>query len=140
MNDARRHICFNLGKVMRRVYSYYQSRLAPYGLTPSQYFVFAALWCEDGVTLGDLGEKVALDASTLTGIIDRMEREGFVQRRPDPEDRRAIRVFLTDKAREVGGQVEPIATELDAELRALFSKEDMETFERVLHVLAERVI
>ncbi len=138
MNDATRHICFNLGKVMRRVHGYYQTRLAPFGLTPSQYFVLGVLWHEEGITLSDLGDRVAVDASTLTGIVDRMEREGLVQRRPDPEDRRAIRVLLTDRAREIGPQVLTFADELDAELRAGVAEEDMETFERVLQKLAEK--
>lgn len=43
MYDARKHICFNLGRVMRRVYDYYEQRLSPFGITPPQYFAFNAL-------------------------------------------------------------------------------------------------
>jgi len=137
MYDARRHICFNLGRVMRRVYDYYEQPLSPFGLTPPQYFVFNALWMGDGISVGELGERVFLDSSTLTGIIDRMERSGYVERRPNPEDRRSVLVFLTAKARELGPRILEFADELDAALRQPFSQEEMDTFERVLRSLAE---
>ena len=137
MYDARKHICFNLGRVMRRVYDHYDQRLLPFGLTSPQYFVFNALWMGDGVTVGELGERVSLDSSTLTGIIDRMERNGYVERRPNPDDRRSVLVFLTTKARELGPRILEFADELDINLRQPFSQEEMDTFERVLRALAE---
>jgi len=137
MYDARKHICFNLGRVMRRVYDHYDQRLLPFGLTSPQYFVFNALWMGDGVTVGELGERVSLDSSTLTGIIDRMERNGYVERRPNPDDRRSVLVFLTSKAQELGPHILEFADELDINLRQPFSQEEMDTFERVLRALAE---
>ena len=137
MYDARKHICFNLGRVMRRVYDYYEQRLSPFGLTPPQYFVFNALWMGDGIGVGELGERVSLDSSTLTGIIDRMERSGYVERRPNPDDRRSVLVFLTAKGRELGPSILEFADELDVTLRQPFSQEEMDTFERVLRSLAE---
>ena len=139
MYDARKHICFNLGRVMRRVYDYYEQRLSDFNLTPPQYFVFNALWMGDGITIGELGERVSLDSSTLTGVIDRMERSGYVKRRPNPDDRRSVLVFLTAKARELGPRILEFADELDATLRQPFSQEEMDTFERVLRSLAEGV-
>lgn len=139
MYDARKHICFNLGRVMRRVYDYYEQRLSDFNLTPPQYFVFNALWMGDGITIGELGERVSLDSSTLTGVIDRMERSGYVERRPNPDDRRSVLVFLTAKARELGPRILEFADELDATLRQPFSQEEMDTFERVLRALAEGV-
>ena len=137
MYDARKHICFNLGRVMRRVYDYYEQRLSPFGLTSPQYFVFNALWMGDGISIGELGERVSLDTSTITGVIDRMERNGYVERRPNPDDRRSVLVFLTGKARELGPRILEFADELDANLRQPFSQEEMDAFERVLRLLAE---
>jgi len=137
MYDARKHICFNVGRVMRRVYDHYEKRLSPFNLTPPQYFVFNALWMGDGISIGELGERVSLDSSTLTGIIDRMERSGYVERQLNPQDRRSVLVFLTAKAREVGPRILKFADELDATLRHPFSQEEMDAFERVLRSLAE---
>ncbi len=137
MYDARKHICFNLGRVMRRVYDYYEKRLSPFGLTPPQYFVFNALWMGEGITVGELGDRVSLDSSTLTGIIDRMGKSGYAERKPNPDDRRSALVFLTEKARELGPRILEFADELDATLKQPFSKKDMATFERVLRAIGE---
>ena len=137
MYDARKHICFNLGCVMRHVYDYYERRLSPFDLTPPQYFVFNALWMGDGITIGELGDRVSLDSSTLTGVIDRMEKAGYVERKPNPDDRRSALVFLTEKARELGPRILQFADELDATLRQPFSQKDMATFEKVLRALGE---
>ncbi len=137
MYDARKHICFNLGRVMRRVYDYYEKRLSPFGLTPPQYFVFNALWMGEGITVGELGDRVSLDSSTLTGIIDRMEKSGYAERKPNPDDRRSALVFLTEKARELGPRILEFADELDSTLKQPFSKKDMATFERVLRAIGE---
>ncbi len=135
MYDAREHICFNLGRTMRRINEYYEHRLSPFGMTASQYFVFNALWMGDGVSIGELGERVYLDSSTLTGVVDRLERNGYVERRPNPEDRRSVLVFLTEKGRRLGPRILDFAYELDAALRGSFPVADMETFERVLQDL-----
>lgn len=137
MYDATKHICFNLGRVVRRVYDHYEKRLAPFSLTSPQYFVFNALWMGDGISVGELGERVSLDSSTLTGIIDRLEKSGYVERKTNPDDRRSVLIFLTDKAREVGPKILDFADELDSKLRQLSSTDDMATFERVLRALGE---
>jgi len=137
MYDARKHICFNLRRVMRLLYDYYERRLSPFDLTPPQYFVFNALWMGDGITIGELGARVSLDSSTLTGIIDRMEKSGYIERKPNPNDRRSVLVFLTERARGLGPHILDFADELDATLKQPFSKKDMATFERVLRAIGE---
>jgi len=136
--DATKHICFNIGRVMRRVYDHYEQRLAEFHLTPPQYFVFNALCMGDGITAGELGERVHLDGSTLTGILDRMERSGYVERRPNPADRRSVLINLTGKGHEVAPRILEFADELDAKLREPFSSREIEIFECVLKAIAER--
>jgi DNA-binding MarR family transcriptional regulator len=137
MYDAREHICFNVGRVMRKVYEHYESRLAPFNLTTPQYMVFNALWMGDGITIGELGQRVSLDGSTITGILDRMEKNGYVERRPNAEDRRSALVYLTKQGQDVGPKIIKFADELDESIRKRFSTKEMAVFERVLHDLAE---
>jgi DNA-binding MarR family transcriptional regulator len=132
------HICFNLGRVRRRLNDYYERKLSAFGLTVPQFFVFNALWKRDGIEIGELGNYVYLDSSTLTGIIDRMERDGYVVRRPNPKDRRAVFLFLTDKARQMGPTIMEFADELDSKLRRSFPADDVKTFEDILKSLAEK--
>jgi MarR family transcriptional regulator, organic hydroperoxide resistance regulator len=140
MYDARAHICFNLGRVVRKINAYYEERLAPFGLTPSQYLIFNILWAQDGIGLGEIGERATLDAATLTGIIDRMEKSGYAERRPNPDDRRSVLVFLTPKARKIGPEILKFATELDNTLRNSSTPEEMVVFESILKSLASAAI
>ncbi len=140
MYDARKHICFNMGRAMRRIQAYYEARLAPFGLTPTQFLIFSVLWMEDGIGIGQIGERVTLDNATLTGIIDRMEKSNYVERRPNPEDRRSMLVFLTPKAREIGPRILVFADELDNTLKKGFTPAEMRSFDRVLKSLADATI
>ncbi len=54
-----------------------------------------SLWREDGLKVIDLGRRAGLEPSTMTGLLDRMERDGLVERRTDPADRRVLKIFLT---------------------------------------------
>ena len=137
MSDPSKQLCFKLGRVVRKVQQYYEARLSPFGITVSQFFVLDALWSSDGITIGELGEKVALDTSTLTGILDRLERNGLAERHQNPVDRRSILVTLTDHARELEVQMMPIVDELDVSLRHPFSAADMSVFERLLDSVTE---
>ena len=135
MSDPSTQLCFKLGRVVRRVQQYYEARLSPFGITVSQFFVLDALWSGDGITIGELGEKVALDTSTLTGILDRLERSRFAERHRNPADRRSMLVTLTARARDLEAQVMPIVDELDVSLRHPFSSADLSVFERLLDSL-----
>ncbi|MHC1742790.1 MAG: MarR family winged helix-turn-helix transcriptional regulator [Syntrophobacteraceae bacterium] len=90
-------ICFRLGAVSRKITRHYKDGIAPLGLTHGQFFMLIALLEEDGVQPSQLADKTALDRPTVTGLLDRLERDGWVVRRLDPNDRRTLRVHLTPK-------------------------------------------
>ena len=94
-------LCFavySAGFAFNRVYRKLLARLA---LTYPQFLVMAALWGEDGVAVGALGEKLALDTSTLTPLLKRLEGMGLVHRRRSPQDERRVIVSLTPKGFEL---------------------------------------
>lgn len=134
-SGPERYICFKLSKVMRKIQRYYEVALAPYEITPVQFYVLNALFETDGQKFKDLAESVSMDGSTLTGILDRMERGGFVERRQDPEDRRSLLVYLTGKAVRLGPEMVESAARLDREIKAQFSKEEFAAFSQVLNSL-----
>src|SRR5476649_1173813 len=65
------------------------------GLTPSQFDVITALGETNGMNCGDLGERALITKGTLTGVLDRLEQKGLVQREESPGVRRSIIVHLT---------------------------------------------
>ena len=97
--DLDELLCFavhSTGFAFNRVYRRPLQRL---GLTYPQYLVLVALWGEDGVTVGRLGERLALDTSTLTPLLKRLEGLGLLTRSRSRMDERRVMVALTGKGR-----------------------------------------
>ena len=90
----------------------FDRRAADLKLTRSQWSVLAHLLRTDGIQQRDLAEQMDITAITLTGLLDRMEREGWVERRADPVDRRAKRIFLTEKVAPVTKELRSLAREV----------------------------
>jgi DNA-binding MarR family transcriptional regulator len=94
-----RQLCFALYSASLAMTKIYKPLLAPLGLTYPQYLVMLALWEQDGVTVGALGERLALDSGTLTPLLKRLEVQGLVGRRRDAGDERRVIVSLTPAGR-----------------------------------------
>lgn len=122
---------------MRKVHRYYEGNLSQYGITPSQFYVLSEIWEKDGLKFKELAKKLEMDGSTLTSILDRLERLDLVERRNDPEDRRSLLVFLKEKAKRKINEIAHLADELDQEIKERFSDEEFATFERVLEKLSQ---
>lgn len=122
---------------MRKVHRYYEGNLSQYGITPSQFYVLSEIWEKDGLKFKELAKKLEMDGSTLTSILDRLERLDLVERRNDPEDRRSLLVFLKEKAKQKINEIAHLADELDQAIKERFSDEEFATFERVLEKLSQ---
>ena len=105
--DAQDHLkldqflCFAIysaGHALNRVY---KPLLDPLGLTYPQYLAMVALWEADDQTVGGLGAKLALESSTLTPLLKRLEAAGLVSRQRDPADERQVRIRLTPAGRDL---------------------------------------
>lgn len=132
-----KYLCFKLSKVMRKVQRYYENNLSSFGVTPVQFYVLSALWENDGVKFKDLARSLNMDGSTLTGILDRMERLDYVERRDDPEDRRSLLIFLKEKAKERRSEIVSLAERLNQEIKEKFSEEEFNTFVKILDQLGK---
>ncbi|HXZ05111.1 MAG TPA: MarR family transcriptional regulator [Ktedonobacteraceae bacterium] len=73
----------------------------PYVITPPQWGVLSLLIEEDGQAIGTLSQQRAIDPPTVTGIVKRLEQNGLVERRHNYEDRRLVKVYLTDEGRDI---------------------------------------
>lgn len=128
-------ICFKLNKVRRKIHRYYESKLAPFKITPAQFYVLSALWNEEEIRFKDLTRTLDMDGATLTGILDRMENHGFIERKEDLVDRRSVFISLTDKSRKIKPQMINIAQDLDQKFRDKVSKEEFQSFLNILDQL-----
>ncbi|WP_299983212.1 MarR family winged helix-turn-helix transcriptional regulator [Desulfobacula sp.] len=104
-------------------------------IRPAYLGVLLSLWDKDGLKANELGKRAGLEPSTMTGLLDRMERDGLVRRAPDPNDRRANRIHLTQG----GVDAEVSATKVvSATLEKVFctiSEKNIETTKNVLRTI-----
>ncbi len=103
-------LSFYLGKAYQRVTQAAKQRLAPYGVTPVQYALLKVLWEKDNQSGAELGERLLLDSATMTGLLDRLEHAGLIERKAHATDRRVNRVVLTARGRDLQ---EPLDREMD---------------------------
>jgi DNA-binding MarR family transcriptional regulator len=104
---------------------------------PAYLCVMMSLWEEDGLKVIELGKKAGLEPSTMTGLLDRMERDGLVSRTTDPRDRRVLRIYLTESGQNVCGPVLKVVDDVLADVFAGISQEDISHTKNILrHVLA----
>lgn len=117
---------------MKKVQRYYEVALASLGITPVQFYVLTALWEENNIKFKTLSQRLSMDGPTLTGILDRLEQSGFLERRDDPEDRRSLLVCLSDKAEKHAEEFRRLAQTLDNEFKAKFGSDDFKTLSKLL--------
>jgi len=139
MAQLDQHICFLLDVATRRITKFYNRRLRPFGITYNHLFLLTCLWEQDGVHMKDLAHQLYLDSSSLTGHLDRLERMALVVRQDDPDDRRAVRVFLTEKGRHLKDPLEPIGQELKQTLQRGVPPERIRAFTEALRNISSRL-
>lgn len=123
---------FLLAQVSRLHHARVHQLLEALGLYRGQPRVLHILWDQDGLTHKELAATMQVTPVTITKMIQRMEKAGFVQRRPDPADQRASRVYLTDAGRAVQTQVEATWQQMEQDGFAGFSEEERTTLRRFL--------
>lgn len=104
-----------------------EAALRPLSMTYPQFGALLALLGREGVTQRELGEMLQVDRTTVSVICDSLERHGWAERRPDPADRRAKRVFLTSLGRSAIAEAQPVVWGAYAMVSGVLSAEDVAT-------------
>lgn len=94
--------------------------------------ILYVLWREDNLPIVELSRRTGLAKTTLTSMLDRMENNGHVERRYDKEDRRQIRIGLTDRARVLEEEYEEVSQRMNRLFYRGFSEEEIFSFEAQL--------
>ncbi|MDA8101311.1 MAG: MarR family transcriptional regulator [Nitrospiraceae bacterium] len=115
-----------------RIFSKILAKYELNDISPAQGRILFVLWNGDGISIQELAKKTSLGKSTLTSMLDRLERAGFIKRVPSKEDRRAILIKLTEK----DSQCRTLYTKITNEKTRLFYKgfsaREIDAFERYL--------
>jgi DNA-binding MarR family transcriptional regulator len=131
-------IFFQLAKAAQAGSRFWSQKVAALNLTATQAMVVRFLFDRDEVTSSELGSRADLDSATLTGILDRLEAAGIAERKPNPTDRRAIHIHLTEKGKEVGKEVSRLMGLANAEFLGGMNSSEEKELKRLLVKVRER--
>ena len=112
-------------------------KLNQFHVTSSQATVLSTLGDRDGQSLSDIGKNVYLDKPAITGLADRMENDGLVERRRTSTDRRVIQLFLTVKGRKLFNQIKKIIIDIDQQLVKGLTEQEINTLHEVMKCIWE---
>lgn len=125
-----------VARLMRRAFD---ERAREIGVTRPQWQVLSVLLRHEGIKQGGLAEILEVEPITAGRMIDRMQDAKLVERKTDPADRRAWRLFLTPRGREIIDRLQPLAMETTEEALKGISEEDQADLLRTLDTMLENI-
>ena len=134
-NPTRANLGFLLAKASQRWNELLAAEFAAAGypeVRPAYGSILLPLWEEDDLRMGELGRRARLAKQTMTTMVRLMERDGLVSRAADPDDRRAQRVRLTKRGRDLRKIARKVLTALDRRVSERLSEREIATFESCL--------
>ena len=132
METYQECIVFLLAKAYQKAHGNLKKRLHPYGLTPIQFLTLTALVEEDGISAGEIGKRLVLDNATLSGVLDRLADRDWIEKQTDQNDKRLLRVYLTDKAKALKEELGDEREQANVEILHSLSIEEKVLLKRLL--------
>ncbi len=124
--------------VSRRMREQAKREMEPWGVAPSQFRALSVLMSDGEMRLSALAERLRIAARSATEVVDDLEHRGLAERRPDPADRRATLVTLTEQGRTTGAEIRAARSAAGERLFATLDESDRVTLARILRELAAR--
>lgn len=134
---------FLISKIKQIQGRVFEKMLIEHGISEfngAQGRILFVLWEKDDIPIKELSQKTGLAKTTLTGMLDRLEGAGHIQRIFDPADRRAVRIRLTDNARNMREKYEAVSEEMNKVFYEGFSENEILDFENRLGKILENLI
>lgn len=123
----------NLDVALRNVDQIVRKFVRPLGLTVIEWYILRALYEKDGQQASELARVVGRAATSFTPNLDKLQqKKGLIERRPDPDDRRAVRIYLTPSAEKLRSKVLETAEKVDQYIQDAFDQKEYAIFLSVL--------
>ena len=133
-------LSFYLGKAYQRVTQSAKQRLAPYGVTPTQYGVLKVLWEQDNQSGVGLGERLVLDNVTIAGLFDRLEQADLIERKAHATGRWVNRVVLITRGRDLQVSLDREMEQMNQDFLGQFSPEVAASLQGLLITIARKPV
>ncbi|MFC0690472.1 MarR family winged helix-turn-helix transcriptional regulator [Enterococcus faecalis] len=128
--------CMNylLSVTQHKVFKYYSKLLERQGITSAQAGVLTYIWsvADNKTTPKEIGKKLHLEAPTVSGILDKMQKLDLINREVDPDNRRIVFVTPTNKAKKMRASIESATKEMNQQVLKNFSSEEAELLKQFL--------
>ena len=129
--DDDEYIGYVISDMARLIRTVFDRRVRDIGLTRAQWLVLTRLYRRPGASQTELAEMLEIDRASAGRMIDRMQRNGWVERRDDIEDRRIYRLYLTAEARKAHKEMWAIAEATVDDALAPLSEKERDQFTRL---------
>lgn len=117
-----------------------QKALKQENITPPQLDILVCLGRTEGLTLGEIGERLLVTGGNITGLVDRLERSGYVYRERDQKDRRIIRAKLTPKGQAVHKEILPVFQKCLNNIMNILPSSEQRLLNRLLKRLSQSLL
>lgn len=126
-------LCFPLYACAKEIVRRYTPLLEPFGLTYTQYIAMMVMWEHKSISIRDMGKLLFLDSGTLTPMLKKMEKAGWIQRKRSEIDERMVIITITDR----GEALHDMAAEIPAKMAGCVTLENDEALQlySLLHKL-----
>lgn len=137
-NDDR--LIYMIFTAQQKLRTHLKNALATEGIRvpPAQAGILFLLKERDGQTMSELSQVLSIDNSTLTGLVDRLQKSGFVNRMASSKDRRISRIHVTPQGLEEIARAKTVIKKVNEEIKSGFSQQELNTFKRVLNSFFEK--
>lgn len=109
--------------------------LKPYQITHAYTYFLMELYHQDGLTQSDMHKRIGIEQPTAVRTLDRMERDGFILRKPSPSDRRVMLIYLTEKANDCRKAINICSKQLNDIALKGFNEEEKSNFNHLINRL-----
>src|ERR1700761_8874305 len=137
--SLNRKFAFSLNDVARMLRTYADQKASQFGITRAQWVVLVRLDRFEGLKQSELAEMLDLQPITLTRLLDRLSDSGLIERRADPNDRRAKRLYLTPAARPLLEQLTSLGEDLMETVLAGLDRKDVDALLAGLGTIKENL-
>ena len=134
--ELKECINFLLSTAQHNVFQYLSVKLSSLGITPSQYSVLSCLWGRSHATPKQLAEILGIETSTVSGLLDRLQKNGLIDRIVNSEDRREVQVIATQKGRDLEKPVTVIIDDMNKEVLKTFTQYEIDKLKSMLRIIA----
>jgi MarR family transcriptional regulator, organic hydroperoxide resistance regulator len=139
-HDPPETLDFLLANICHLHHNRFHQMLEGLGLYRGQPPVLRALWEQEGMTQSELAERMKITPATMTKMLQRMEKTGFIQRKTDSEDQRVSRVYLTETGRAVQKDVESVLAQMEQDTFENFTLEEQMLLRRFFLQIRENLL